>query len=43
MKTLIKKTKLKGVLVIKPYKFKDLRGSFLETYNMGDFNKKIKK
>ena len=43
MKTDIKKTKLKNVLVIKPYKFEDLRGSFIETYNLNFFNKKIKK
>ena len=43
MKTDIKKTKLKNVLVIKPYKFEDLRGSFIETYNLNFFNKKINK
>ena len=38
----IKKTKLHGVLSIEPYQFKDLRGTFVETYNKKFFNKKIK-
>ena len=43
MKVIIKKTKLKNVSVIKPYKFQDFRGSFIETYNLLFFNKKVRK
>ena len=41
MKVIIKKTKLKNVSVIKPYKFQDFRGSFIETYNLLFFNLKV--
>ena len=30
-------------MVIKPYKFQDFRGSFIETYNLLFFNKKVRK
>src|SRR4030042_2924160 len=36
----ISKTKLKGVLEITPYVFRDLRGEFVETYNRESYKKK---
>jgi len=33
----IQKTKLKGVLLIRPYIFKDIRGEYVETYNESSY------
>ena len=36
----VEKTKLDGVLLIKPYVFKDFRGQYVETYNEKEFEEK---